>query len=255
MHIKARALVIDTARSVLQRWAVKAGTAQAAGACGALLACTHTELGTSATIIARLLAWVHHTHRAHAGRGGAPAAREACSRHPVTPVGGHVVVEEQVLEPVCPEAPVDSEIEHKVGRDVLAAPVAHEPCAAQLAHVGVHEGHPRLALLPQLKHLHAHKGAVNRVVRNRGQQGSAGRWSAWTPSARLRLAIGGRMAIGMRLAVGMRSARLPWTRLRWHGRDWHDCAIGMQYKTLYTRRALLPVHACRRQVMRVVLLG
>ena len=68
---------------------------------------------------------------------------------PVTPVGGAVVVQELVLEPLGAEPPVHPGVEREPGRDVLSASVGHESRRGQLAHVGVHQRVSGLALLPR----------------------------------------------------------------------------------------------------------
>ena len=75
------------------------------------------------------------------------AAGHAGGGDPVTPVGGAVVVQELVLEPLGAEPPVQPGVEREPRRDVLPAAVGHEPRRRELAHVGVHQ---RVAGLPSL---------------------------------------------------------------------------------------------------------
>mmetsp|Transcript_10552 Transcript_10552/g.20376 ORF Transcript_10552/g.20376 Transcript_10552/m.20376 type:complete len:325 (+) Transcript_10552:190-1164(+) len=79
------------------------------------------------------------------------AASEAGGGDPVSPVGADVVVEEETLEVVCALAPVELQVERQVRGHVLPSAIRHKARRRELAHVCVHERHPRLALLPSLQ--------------------------------------------------------------------------------------------------------
>ena len=70
---------------------------------------------------------------------------------PVAAVARRIVVEEHVLKPTGPEAPVDPEVVHEVAGHVLAAPVGHEARRSELPHVGIDEIALRPALAPRLE--------------------------------------------------------------------------------------------------------
>mmetsp|Transcript_12667 Transcript_12667/g.21465 ORF Transcript_12667/g.21465 Transcript_12667/m.21465 type:complete len:226 (-) Transcript_12667:566-1243(-) len=80
------------------------------------------------------------------------AARQTRRRHPVPPVGVHIVVQEQALEVVRSIAPVKGEVQRQIRRHILAAAVGHEARVLQLAHVRIYKRISCVSILPQLQH-------------------------------------------------------------------------------------------------------
>mmetsp|Transcript_1815 Transcript_1815/g.5017 ORF Transcript_1815/g.5017 Transcript_1815/m.5017 type:complete len:327 (-) Transcript_1815:907-1887(-) len=79
------------------------------------------------------------------------AAYASSDGHPVAPVGAHVIVQQKGLKVVSTITPVEAEVERQEAAHILPTTVAHETCGGELSHVGIHQWHARLPVLPRIQ--------------------------------------------------------------------------------------------------------